>query len=214
MGTIQQMLLAEGSSGGGGGGSSFSIVGVSFDLNNTTISIPVGAAAGDMLILSYTNGNNSGLTMHSSFTGITSGGTGVGCVGWRTMVGGDTSFTFGAAMFSMLAVVRRTSGTPAIDSSVVSSYYTSNGTFTTPNITPSVADTLAINLFLSGQSFFTAAPTPPYTPLMSYNHNGVGVSGMAATWTALSTTSTFTGSSINGSAAAAHGAVACQVVIK
>jgi hypothetical protein len=210
MSAVQQLLMAYGAA--AGGGSSFSIAGVSTNSSTTTISVPAGAAAGDLLVLLYTNGSSASFTMVSGFTAISTGGTGCGAIGYRTMVAGDTSFTLPGTEYATLIAVHRSSGTPAIDQSSLSSFYTVNSTFTTPTLTPSVADTLSLMLFVSGQGAFTGAPG--YTQLITYNVSGVGSCGMAASWTALSTTAAFAGTTATGVATTSHDGVACHIIVK
>jgi hypothetical protein len=209
MNVHQQLLMAYG---GGAASSSFSISGVTTSSSTTSLAVPAGAAAGDLLIIMYTNGSASSFSMISGFTAIQTGGTGVGAIGYRTMQSGDTSFSLGGTMYGTLIAVRRSSGTPAIDQSSLSSYYTVNSTYTTPTLTPSVGDTLSLMLFICGQSAFTGAPG--YTQLITYNVSGAGTCGMAASWTTLSTTSAFSGTTANGTATTSHNGVACHIIVK
>jgi hypothetical protein len=210
MSVLQQLLMAYGA--GAGGGGTFSIVGVSTSSSASSVSVPAGAAAGDMLILCFTNGTTASFTMPGAFTTIFNSGTNCGAIGWRTMQAGDTSFALGVTAYVTLIAVRRSSGTPAIDQTSASSILTAGGTYTTPTITPSVADTASIMLFVCGQSAFTGAPG--FTQLIAYNVNGAESCGMAASWTSNATTAPFAGTTAVGTAGASHNGVAVHIVIK
>jgi hypothetical protein len=196
---------------GGGGSPVYSIVGVSTNPSTGSISVPAGSAAGDLLILCYTNGGTGvTFTTHASFTTVFNAGTATGVVCWRSMQAGDTSFSL-PSMYITLIAVRKSTGSAAIDTSN-STIYTANGTQTTPTLTPSVSNSLSLMLFLSGQGVYTSAPS--YTNLITYNVSGINVCGMAASWTTLSTASAFAGTTAGGVAGASHNAVACQIIVK
>jgi len=188
----------------------FSIPGVSTNSSTSTISVPSGAAAGDMLVLLLTNGSQSSMDLPSGFTSLTS--TAAGAAGYRVMQSGDSSFTLAATYYATLVAVRKSTGSIAFDQ-FASTSYTSNTTFQTPTITPSTADEVSIMAFLD--SFGSLTSAPGYTNLISYSVSGTGACGMGVSWTQLTSNAAFAGTSCNGTEpTSTYPAVALQILFK
>jgi hypothetical protein len=190
----------------------FFITGTTTGSAITTISVPAGAVAGDMLILAVTNGTTSTKTLPAGFTAIDTGNV-YGAYGYRVMQIGDTSFALGTTMYATLVAVRKNAGGPTYDATgSTKATYTVGTTFTTPSGTPAAAPAAAFMIFMSASAAMTSAPA--YTNLIPYNVSGTGACGMAISWALLTTTSAFAGTSANGNSAVTFPAVAAMVMIE
>jgi hypothetical protein len=177
---------------GGPAGNSFSVPGVSTGTNLTTISVPSGAAAGDMLLLYISSGLSNSTTAPSGFTQLfldTGGGIRYG-IHYRVMQAGDTSWTL-SGVYATLVALHSTGGTPVADGAA-NTQQTTGGTWSSPSLTPTTGSDAALMSFLSSDGA-NRAPAPGYTALITYNLSGPGGSGMSISFTQLASSSAFAG---------------------
>jgi hypothetical protein len=202
----------------GGGAASFSYSvpasGVSTNTSASTISVPSGAAAGDMLVLSITNGGGTAGAMPTGFTSVYNGGASgsYGGVGYRVMQAGDSSFSLASTDYVTMVALRRSTGVPTLDQNTINTY-TAGGTLANASATPSTATDAALMIFLSSDNVMSN-PAPGFTNLITYNLTGAGTSGMAISWTQLASASAFTGTTCGGSANSSFPAAAILLLFK
>jgi hypothetical protein len=165
-------------------------VGTNYSTGASSISVPTGSKAGDMLLLVNTNGGPTA-TVPSGFTTISA--TAAGCISYRIMQAGDSSFTLNESDFVSLTAISCADGV-SIDASGVGPVETVSGTYSSPQLSASTPSDFAFMAFFESYQALTT-PSPGFTVPFSWDQNGTGGCGLALAYTTLSASGIFSGTS-------------------
>ena len=195
------------------GSGTVSVIGTSYSINATSLSVPSGSAAGDMLLLVQTDGRTTNpIPTPTGFTTVYNPSYGTLC--YRIMQAGDSSFSTVGAEFMAIVALRSSTGNITFDTGGLSSAPTTTTAVTnSPTVTPALPPVMAV-MFIMCRNGGLTSPDTTYTPLFAPTQTGINTCGLGIWTTPLTTSTPFVGTYATTSSTSTYTGGSMTVLIR